>query len=90
MSESLISLTKNEQMSESLIFLSEPLIRSFLKKMSASLGNQMSEFPALQSRAMTTFELFSLNPIEEGVAALVRLVVGGRGGGRGRLMLVGG
>ena len=50
----------------------------------------MSEFPALQSRAMTTFELFSLNPIEEGVAALVRLVVGGRGGGRGRLMLVGG
>ena len=62
----------------------------FLTKTSASLGNQMSEFPALQSRAMTTFELFSLNPIEEGVAALVRLVVGGRGGGRGRLMLVGG
>ena len=34
-SESLISFTKIEQMSESLIFLSD------------SLGNQMSEFPAL-------------------------------------------
>ena len=31
-SESLISLTKNERMSESLIFLSESLIRSFLGK----------------------------------------------------------
>ena len=52
MSKSLRSLTKNEQMSESLIFLSESLIflsesliRSFL--VSKSLGNQMSEFPAL-------------------------------------------
>ena len=32
MSESLISLTKNEQMSEPLIFLSESLIHSFLDK----------------------------------------------------------
>ena len=31
-SESLISLTKNERMSESLIFLSESLIRSFFDK----------------------------------------------------------
>ena len=43
MSELLRSLTKNELMSESLIFLSKLLIRSFLD----SLGNQMSEFPAL-------------------------------------------
>ena len=44
MSESLRSLTKNEQMSESLIFLSESLIRSFLDK---NDGKPMSEFPAL-------------------------------------------
>ena len=44
-SESLISLTKNERMSESFIFLSESLI--FGPKTSDSLGNQMSEFPAL-------------------------------------------
>ena len=31
-SDSLISLTKNERMSASLIFLSESLIRSFLEK----------------------------------------------------------
>ena len=41
------SLTKNEQMSEWLIFLSKSPIRSFLEKNSNSLGNQMSEFPAL-------------------------------------------
>ena len=35
-------------MSELLIFFSESLIRSFLEKTSDSLGNQMSEFPALQ------------------------------------------
>ena len=47
--ESLISLTKNEWMSESLILLSESLIRSFFdKKSSDSLGNQMSEFPSLK------------------------------------------
>ena len=47
-SESLILLTKNERMSESLIFLSESLICSFLdKKTSDSLENQISEFPAL-------------------------------------------
>ena len=45
MSESLLLLTKNERMSESLIFLSESLI--FGQKTSDSLGNQMSEFPAL-------------------------------------------
>ena len=45
-SELLRSLTKNERMSESLIFLSESLI--FWQKTSDSLGNQMSEFPALQ------------------------------------------
>ena len=45
MSELLMSLTKNEQMSELLIFLSKSLISSFLdKKHSDSLGNQMSEF----------------------------------------------
>ena len=44
-SESLILLTKNEQMSESHIFLSKSLI--FEQKMSDSLGYQMSEFPAL-------------------------------------------
>ena len=49
-SESLITLTKNEQMSESLIFLSDSLIRSVLdKKKSDSLRNQMSEFPALKN-----------------------------------------
>ena len=46
-SESLRSLTKNKRMSESLIFLSESFIRSFLdKKTSNSLGNQLSDFPA--------------------------------------------
>ena len=44
-SESLISLTKNERMSKSLIFLSESLI--IWQKTSVSLENQMSEFPAL-------------------------------------------
>ena len=49
-SESLILLTKNERMSESLIFLSKSLIRSFLgKQTSDSLGNPMSEFPALEN-----------------------------------------
>ena len=49
-SESLRSLTKNEQMSESLVFVSESLIRSFLgKKTSDSLGKPMSEFPALEN-----------------------------------------
>ena len=48
MSKSLRSLTKNERMSESLIFLGKSLIRSFfLQKTSDLLGNQMSEFPAL-------------------------------------------
>ena len=42
MSESLRSLTKNEQMSKSLVFLSESLIRSFFAK-------PMSEFPALNN-----------------------------------------
>ena len=37
-SESLISLTKNEQMSESLIFLSKLLIRSFFDKKRAILS----------------------------------------------------
>ena len=48
MSESLISLTKHEPMSESLVFLSESLISSFVSlKTSDSLGNPMSKFPAL-------------------------------------------
>ena len=48
MSELLRSLTKNERMSESLVFLRELLIRSFLgKKTSDSLGKPMSEFPVL-------------------------------------------
>ena len=47
-SKSLRSLTKNEQMSELLVLLSESLIRSFLgKKRSDSLGKPMSEFPGL-------------------------------------------
>ena len=45
-SDSLISLTKNERMSELLIILSESLI--FRQKTSDSLRNQMSEFPALK------------------------------------------
>ena len=45
-SESLKSLTKNDRMSEMLIFLSKSLIFGQIK--SESLGNQMSEFPALQ------------------------------------------
>ena len=52
-SESLISLTKNEQMSESLIFLSESLI--FGQKTSNSLGNQMSEFSALSIASSVKF-----------------------------------
>ena len=41
---------QNEWISESLIFLSESLIHSFCgQKMSNSLGNQMSEFPALNT-----------------------------------------
>ena len=49
-SESLRLLTKNELMSESLVFLSESLNRSFLcKRTSDSLGKPMSEFPALYS-----------------------------------------
>ena len=48
MSESLIMLTKNERMSELLVFLSESLMRSFFSlKTSDSLGNPMSEFPTL-------------------------------------------
>ena len=45
MRELLRSLTKNERMSESLIFLRESLIRSFLGKKQAI--RPMSEFPAL-------------------------------------------
>ena len=45
MIESLRSLTKNERMSESLVFLSESLI--FGQKTSDSLVKPMSEFPAL-------------------------------------------
>ena len=42
------SLTKNERMSESLVFLRESLIRScFRKKRRDSLRKQISEFPAL-------------------------------------------
>ena len=44
-SESLRSLTKNERMSELLVFLSESLI--FGQKTSNSLGKPMSKFPAL-------------------------------------------
>ena len=48
MSDSLRSLTNNEQMCESLIFLSELLIRSFFrKKTSDALRKPSSEFPAL-------------------------------------------
>ena len=51
MSELLRSLTKTEQMSELLVFLSELLIRSFFCKiMSDSLRKPMSEFPALLNR----------------------------------------
>ena len=46
-SESLRSLTKNEQMSESLIFLTDSLI--FRQKTSDSLRNLISEFPALEN-----------------------------------------
>ena len=47
-SESLRSLTKNEQMSKLLVFLSELLIRSFFrKKTSDSLRKPMSKLPAL-------------------------------------------
>ena len=46
-SELLSLITKNERMSESLVFLSESLIHSFFgQKTSDSLGKQMSEFPA--------------------------------------------
>ena len=45
--ELLSSLTKNEQMSKWLVFLSELLIRSFFAKPSDSLRKPMSEFPAL-------------------------------------------
>ena len=48
MSELLRSLTKNDRMSELLVFLSELLIRScFCKKTSDWLRKPMSEFPAL-------------------------------------------
>ena len=47
MSDSLRSLTKNEQMSKSLVFLSESLIHSFFAKKSDLLRKPMSEFPAL-------------------------------------------
>ena len=46
-SESLRSLTKNERMSESLIFWVNRSFAHFLTKTSDSLGNQMSECPAL-------------------------------------------
>ena len=46
-SESLRSLTKNEQMSESLIFLTDLLICR--QKTSDSLRNLISEFPALEN-----------------------------------------
>ena len=51
MSELLIYLTKNERMSESLIFF-ERIAHSLIlgQKTSDSLGNQMSEFPALVKR----------------------------------------
>ena len=55
-SESLRLLTKNEQMSESLIFLSQLLICSFLgKKTSDSLGKPMSKFPALKIYQLIAF-----------------------------------
>ena len=47
MSKSLRSLTKNEQMSESLIFLTDSLI--FRQKTSDSLRNLISKFPALEN-----------------------------------------
>ena len=47
MSDSLRLLTKNERMSELLVFLSESLICSFFRKTSDLLRKQMSEFPAL-------------------------------------------
>ena len=47
-SELLRSLTKNERMSKSLIFLSELLIRSFFRlKQAIRSEKPMSEFPAL-------------------------------------------
>ena len=46
---------KNYWMSESLIFLSELLIRSFGQKTSNLLGNQMSEFPALVISIVSLF-----------------------------------
>ena len=47
-SKSLRSLTKNEQMRESLVFLSDSLIRSFFCKITSdSLRKPMSKFPAL-------------------------------------------
>ena len=47
MSESLRSLTKNEEMSESLVFLSECSFAHFFAKTSDMLGKSMSEFSAL-------------------------------------------
>ena len=47
-SELLRSLTKNERMSKSLIFLGELLIRSFFRlKQAIRSEKPMSEFPAL-------------------------------------------
>ena len=56
-SKSLILLTKNEWMSESLIFF-ERIAHSLIlgQKMSDSLGNQMSEFPALELWDTTYYE----------------------------------
>ena len=63
-SESLILLTKNERMSEPLIFWVNRSFAHFLTKTSDSLGNQMSEFPALLrtlGNVTATLSLHSLN-----------------------------
>ena len=60
MRDSLRSLTKNERMSELLIFLSESLIRLFFcKKTSDSLRKPLSEIPALLEQT-SCFEDFSV------------------------------
>ena len=70
MSELLRLLTKNEQMSESLVFLSESLIRSFLGQTSDLLRKQMSKFPALvfsyfsQKNAQSKAEKISVSDLD--------------------------
>ena len=68
MSESLRSLTKNEQMSEALVFLSESLIRSFFRKKRAMrLENRWANSQPCKierNPLLNTFYLFELSYIK--------------------------